>query len=45
VSVHGIDPKIIGALEAHLSFIGIFKCLELKFKNVFPILLEKYEKS
>lgn len=43
VSLNGLDSKLIGAVEAHLSFISLFKCLELKFKNAFPILIDKFE--
>jgi len=45
VSLYGIDPKTIGAIEAHLTFISLFKCLELKFKNCFEILIQKFESS
>jgi len=31
-------------MECHLAFIGILKAINLKFKNAFPILIEKYDK-
>jgi len=34
---------MIGAFDAQLCFSGLFKCLVLKLKNAFPILLDRYD--
>lgn len=45
MNVSKSEDKLIAALDCHLSFIGILKAIDLKFKNAFPILLSRFNET